>query len=532
MRYQAKFGLFQQRQENGSDFETAIASTGYGKFNFLLLLIAFPCCTSSVFETTSMSLILPSAECILNLSLVDKGILNAVTYAGMISSAILWGFLSDVLGRKKLLVYGYLLDGVVNILCGFSQSFIPIMIFKFFGGFISCGPFAVLMAYLSELHGLKYRSRVMLSTGIFFSLGNIILPSLAWLIIPNSIFNIKLIGNHYELHTFQTFLVVCSLPSIISGLAVMCLPESPKFLMSRGNNSDAMKIFIKIHRMNNGNDAVYPIKNLINERMKEVKLIENINTRPMSKLFHGIRNGLSQMTVMLKPPHLKNACIAYTIQFCILFGLNTFRLWVVQLFAIIKEYEVEYAHEMESMDANLCKMIEYKVNKTEHILSGSDENFNRTCEPNLDGEMFFNSMLISIIQLIAYLMASFVINAIGNKNLLIFGLMISGSCAISLYWAKNSITTLLLSGGYISIASLSSTTLVGSVVSLFPTSTRTMTVSLLMMFGRLGAVIGNLIFPTLLSLGCFPPFSVISFTAFVCSVVCWLIPKTTKKPLQ
>jgi len=61
--------------------------------------------------------------------------------------------------------------------------------------------------------------------------------------------------------------------------------------------------------------------------------------------------------------------------------LNTFRLWVVQLFAIIKEYEVEYAHEMESMDANLCKMIEYKVNKTEHILSGSVESFNRTCEP-------------------------------------------------------------------------------------------------------------------------------------------------------
>lgn len=42
---------------------------------------------------------------------------------------------------------------------------------------------------------------------------------------------------------------------------------------------------------------------------------------------------------------------------------------------------MEYAHEMESMDANLCKMIEYKVNKTEHILSGSDENFNKTCEP-------------------------------------------------------------------------------------------------------------------------------------------------------
>lgn len=66
-----------------ADFEQAIESTGYGKFNYLLLLIAMPCCFSSVFETTSMSLILPSAECDLNLSLVDKGILNAVTYGGM-----------------------------------------------------------------------------------------------------------------------------------------------------------------------------------------------------------------------------------------------------------------------------------------------------------------------------------------------------------------------------------------------------------------------------------------------------------------
>lgn len=82
-----------------------------------------------------MSLILPSAECDLNLSLVDKGILNAVTYMGMISSAILWGFLSDVLGRKKLLVYGYLLDGVFNILCAISPSFIAISVFKFLGGF-------------------------------------------------------------------------------------------------------------------------------------------------------------------------------------------------------------------------------------------------------------------------------------------------------------------------------------------------------------------------------------------------------------
>lgn len=69
-----------------ADFEKAIEATGYGKFNYLLLFIVMPCCFSSVFETTTMSLILPSAECDLKLSLADKGVLNAITYAGELNS--------------------------------------------------------------------------------------------------------------------------------------------------------------------------------------------------------------------------------------------------------------------------------------------------------------------------------------------------------------------------------------------------------------------------------------------------------------
>lgn len=64
---------------------------------------------------------------------------NIFLYQGMITSAILWGFCSDILGRKKLLVYGYLLDGFFNILCAFSTSFVAISIFKFIGGFMWVG---------------------------------------------------------------------------------------------------------------------------------------------------------------------------------------------------------------------------------------------------------------------------------------------------------------------------------------------------------------------------------------------------------
>lgn len=67
------------------------------------------------------------------------------------------------------------------------------------------------------------------------------------------------------------------------------------------------------------------IKKLTNEVETDVdvRIMEN-NPKPSlsstSKLFHGIRKGISQMGVMLEAPYLKNACVAYTIQFCILFG--------------------------------------------------------------------------------------------------------------------------------------------------------------------------------------------------------------------
>ena len=134
------------------------------------------------------------------------------------------------------------------------------------------------MSYLSEFHGLKYRSRVMMSTGMFFSFANITLPLLAWFIIPKQHWNITFIEGYFgkplkiviisisfvtyvflELHTWQLFLMACSLPSLISGFAVMLLPESPKFLMSRGNNDAAMKVFNHIHKVNNGNNVEYSV---------------------------------------------------------------------------------------------------------------------------------------------------------------------------------------------------------------------------------------------------------------------------------
>lgn len=65
-----------------ADFERAIEATGFGKFNLIYLFIAIPSSLATHSESTTLAYILPAAECDLNLSLQDKGTLNAVCYLG------------------------------------------------------------------------------------------------------------------------------------------------------------------------------------------------------------------------------------------------------------------------------------------------------------------------------------------------------------------------------------------------------------------------------------------------------------------
>jgi len=62
-------------------------------------------------------------------------IVNIVLFfAGMVSSAFVWGFLIDTLGRQKLLFYGILLSGIMEFLSGLVQRFWVLVILKFFCG--------------------------------------------------------------------------------------------------------------------------------------------------------------------------------------------------------------------------------------------------------------------------------------------------------------------------------------------------------------------------------------------------------------
>ncbi|XP_073819753.1 synaptic vesicle glycoprotein 2B-like [Musca autumnalis] len=513
-----------------ADFEKALAATGFGCFNFLLILAAIPAKLSIVFSTTTMAYILPIAECDLKLTLFNKGVLNAVTFAGMISSAIVWGYMADTQGRKNILAFGLLADAVCVVCSSLSQNFGMLVTFKFLGGLIVNGPSAVLITYLTELHAAQHRPRVLMILGIITSFGTLMLPLMAWLILPKD-WEFAIRG--FNVHTWQIFLLFCGLPSFMSGVILLFLPESPKFLMSQGHNRQAMKSFQMMYSMNTRKPKdTFPIKRLIEEipsrdiNSNEVvftieKTNEEHSRRLHRSLSQSLRDGWQQTKPMFSKPLLTRSLHVYCMQFSILMGYNTIRLWLPQLFASISEYEQEFANTEES--TNLCVILDYSVNKTASIVT----NYDKDCaeHQNVSVDMYMNNMIVSFSGIVGYCFAGMIVRAVGTKRLLTFGLLISGGLGLSLYWSSNGLTTLIISSLFITLCGISTSSLLGMVVGLFPTTMRTMIVSLSMMFGRLGALSGNLMFPVLVEIGCIPPFAMVGSVLIFAAILSFILPK-------
>ncbi|XP_017087429.2 synaptic vesicle glycoprotein 2B [Drosophila bipectinata] len=526
-----------------ADFESAIDSAGFGMFNILLLISAVPAAMGTVYETSTMSFILPSAECDLQLSLLDKGVLNAITYAGMISSAVMWGYFADTKGRKNLLILGYVADTLCVLGGALSQSVLQLMIFKYLGGFCMSGPFAVLMTYLTELHGRQHRQRIMMIVGIMFSIATLTLPGLAMLILPQE-WDIQIWN--LSLTSWQVFVAITALPSFLSSILFFFFPESPKFLMSKGRNDEAMAAFQFIYHLNTRKPKdSFPIKLLANEVIVPVKkhkenkqaVVEIKNnevkdqdpeqaSKPAKK-----SSGFSQLRPLFRKPYLGLSLWVYLLNFCVLLGQNTMRLWLPQLFASINEYQNIMGDQTES--TTICNILEYSVNRTQQQLAAAAlNNPDVVCKVNITPSTYTNNLIVAAAGLVAYMVAGFLVNLVGVKRIMTLGLFCAGCLSIGMYWSNSAVVTVAIASLFVTMGSISATSVISASVNLFPTSLRTMIVSLEMMFGRLGSLLGNIFFPALMGLGCVPPFFMISLFMFSGCIMAAFLPLKNKAVLK
>lgn len=91
-----------------------------------------------------------------------------------------------------------------------------------------------------------------MAASAIFGLGCMLLPGIALIINLKFAYTIPLIGTVFT--PWRLHVLVCGIPSLIAGVCLLKFPESPKFTLSQGNQTETIEILKTIYSINTGKD--------------------------------------------------------------------------------------------------------------------------------------------------------------------------------------------------------------------------------------------------------------------------------------
>ncbi|XP_058445602.1 synaptic vesicle glycoprotein 2C-like [Malaya genurostris] len=517
-----------------ADYENALVLAGFGKFHYYLLTICGLIYANTAVGITIISFVLPSATCDFRMTSEDKGWLTAAPMLGMVIGSYFWGCLADTKGRRVVLITALILDGIAGLLSSLTPFFGLFMILRFINGFAITGAMGICFPYLGEFQPTKYREKVLCWMEMFWTAGIILLPLIAWALIPLT-FQIKYewtINDKIFKWTFGSwnlFVAVCSLPGLILGSSLCMFPESPKFLIECGEIDLALEVIKDIYEKNSGRDRLeYPIKSLKgNEKANNVMEIHNRSKRTLSmRKPNHLKILLSeiwdQTKALCKFPYLKNTILTCIIQFGITSSYYTLMIWFPELFDRFEQYETRFP----GTSASVCDVSSIVLGDANGILV---DDF---CGGSIDTSVFLHTLIIGIACIPTSFWLPLCVPRLGAKFFLVSSLLLAGTVTIGLYFVVNSRQNLFLSCAFEALTSMAISTVYCVMVDLFPTNLRVMAAALSLTFGRGGALIGNLLFGYLIDLNCIVPIIIFSVMLLVSGILCLLLPSTGTEALD
>ncbi|GLV46741.1 uncharacterized protein CBL_13514 [Carabus blaptoides fortunei] len=506
-----------------ADFEGAIEQAGYGKFHYLLLAVCGFVSTSEEMDVISMSFILPSAQCDLNLNTQAKGWLNSIIFIGMMAGAYVWGSIADSLGRKKVLIAISFMNALCIVASSFSQTYELFMFFRFLNGAALGGSGPVIWSYFAEFQPKSKRGSMLSFMAAFWTLGNLFVASLAWLIIPT---DIGYKSPTFLYNSWRIFLLICSFPSFIVAGLLLFLPESPKFLLSRGRTEEALCIFKEIYRINTGNDIKnYPVKELIvDEHFCMSNLNNDVHKEPIKakgKYMTMMGDIMDNSKQLFMSPILRFTLISVTINFTFHIGYYGLMMWFPELFNRFDEFHRNHPGQQ----ASVCEVTSFVVN------SGTQQQ-DGICSDKIESAVFMESLITVASAIPSNIIAVLGMDRLGRKFFLVFSTFTSGVCASAMYFVYNKLHNLIVSAVFSGVISCGNAALDCLITEIFPTNLRATGVAISMVAARLGGIIGNIVIATLLDLYCPAPTFIVAALLIGGGLLCLFLPNTTREPLS
>ena len=207
------------------------------RFHYLLLITAGLGWMFDSMDTGIISFVLPVLMKAWKLSPEQVGTIGSIGLVGMAIGAILSGTFADLFGRRKIFAATLVIYSFATGLCGLSWNYESLLVFRFLVGFGLGGQLPVAVTLVSEFSPAKHRGKFLVLLESFWAIGWLLAALISYLIIPR--------------FGWQTAFYIGCLPALYVFYLWRSIPESPRYLASKGKLAQAEAI-VKLIEVQSG----------------------------------------------------------------------------------------------------------------------------------------------------------------------------------------------------------------------------------------------------------------------------------------
>jgi MFS transporter, SP family, major inositol transporter len=198
----------------------------------------------------------------LGLNSFTEGLVASSLLFGAAIGAVLGGQLSDYNGRRKNILYLAVLFFVGAVGCTLAPNVATMVIFRFLLGFAVGGASVTVPTYLAEMSPMERRGRIVTQNELMIVGGQLLA------FVFNAILGNTMSDNE---HVWRYMLSIAALPAIFLFLGMLKMPESPRWLISKGKNDEALLVLQKIREEKQAKRAFNEITEALKEEFNHKK---------------------------------------------------------------------------------------------------------------------------------------------------------------------------------------------------------------------------------------------------------------------
>ena len=184
------------------------------------------------YDSVAIAYVLPPLIGMWHLSPPQIGSLIGIGFLGQLVGAIAFGWIAEHWGRRRAMLTTLLIFSFGALACAGAQSYTMLWWLRFIQGIGLGGEIPLMAAYVNEFAHAKDRGRFSISIQVLFSVGLMAVALVGVYVVPR--------------WGWQWMFVIGAIPALVAIPMRIVLPESPRWLASRGRYDEADEALSRI----------------------------------------------------------------------------------------------------------------------------------------------------------------------------------------------------------------------------------------------------------------------------------------------